>query len=213
MIYALANRGADILTEELGIDRKKINWTTKNIEAKERYIFHTIMVSQIRTIVTLAARENPYLELSFFEREGKYKDYTFLQENNKKVKIAIVPDGFFCVKYRNKEYCFFLEADRSTMTNKRCLRKMRGYWNYWKKQKYLKKLAIGNFRVLIVTKTDARRDNLCKVAKKADDKQTGSQLFWFVSQHQLSLKAPEDFFFANIWKTPKEDQRSLLAPN
>lgn len=210
MIYGLANKGADVLAEEFGIDRGKIDWAKKNKEVKEIHIFHTTMISQIRAVITLAAKRTSDVEIPFWVQEGGYSDFVITSEKGRQEKIPIVPDGFFCLKYKGNPFFFFLEADQSTMTNSRFFKKLKGYWNYWKEGGHTKKYGFNNFRVLTITKTKARRDNLCKAAKDADDKQKGSQLFWFVCQDQFLLEDPQKALFEPIWKTPREEKLSLL---
>jgi len=206
MIYGITNKGANFLKKELGIERKKVNFAVKNSEVGDRHIFHTTMISQIRAAVTLAAKGHPDINLLFWQSEGKFTDCTILKKNGKNLRIPIVPDGFFGIKYGNKFFYFFIEADRSTMTGKRILKKMKGYWNYWKEGGLSKEIKIENFRVLTVANIKKRKNNLCKITKKADEKQKGSSLFWFAYEKQITLENPGDFFFANIWNTAKEDK-------
>jgi len=214
MIYAITNKGANLLKKELGTERKKVDFKVKNFEVGDRHIFHTTMISQIRAAVTLAAKGHPDINFLFWQSEGKFTDCTILKKNGKNLRIPIVPDGFFGIKYGDKKLYFFIEADRSTMTGKRILKKMKGYWNYWKEGGLAKEAKIENFRVLTIAKTDKRKNNLCKITKKADEKQKGSSLFWFACVKQISLETPGDFFFANIWNTAKEDKFSrLLKPD
>jgi hypothetical protein len=46
-----------------GIDRKEIEWTTKNRECGERYIRHALMVTHLRHAVVVALRDWPALTL------------------------------------------------------------------------------------------------------------------------------------------------------
>ena len=44
MVYALGDKGADLLAEKSGIDRGKIKWNEKNKEVKDRHIQHTCLL-------------------------------------------------------------------------------------------------------------------------------------------------------------------------
>ena len=42
-----------------------------------------------------------------------------------------------------------------------------------------------------ITKTEARKENLRKITKEADDHKTGSVMFWFASEENYSPENPE----------------------
>lgn len=201
-IYALDRKGAELLTEELGIPPERLDWTDEKNKVKERYLRHALMISNFRTILTCAVKEiRPQIELLFWEQGNKLKDKVFFEKRG----VAVVPDALFCLEDRREgkkgKMYFFLEADRSTMTTKRFLWKMKGYWHYWKSGRVLQRYGFRNFRVLVLSKSFQRRDNLCRTTQKADDRQTGSYMFWFASQENLKLEDPKTIF-GDIWKTP-----------
>ena len=75
-------------------------------------------------------------------------------------KYAVIPDGFFGLEDPKGKFYFFLEADRSTMSNRRFLNKMKAYWNWWKQKGHQKKFGIKNFRVLTLTISKERAEEL-----------------------------------------------------
>jgi len=96
------------------------------------------------------------------------------------------------------------------MTDARFLKKMRAYWNWWKRGKHTEKFGIKAFRVLTITKTEKRKENLREITKKADDRQRGSLMFWFTSERNYNIQKPESIL-EPIWQTPKDDSfHSLL---
>lgn len=90
------------------------------------------------------------------------------------------------------------------MTNERFLSKMKSYWQYWKSGKHKTQLGIENFRVLTVTKSEERKENLRRITKEADERKAGSSMFLFASEERFT---PEDplTIFAPIWQSPKDD--------
>ena len=137
MIYALGNSGATILASEYGIDRGRINWRNKNHEAGEIYLNHTLMISNFRVALSLGLENSDNTELLFWKQDAteNLKDHVIVKEHHKlKQRIPICPDAFLGIVDSNgiKKY-FFLEADQSTMTNARFFKKMKGYFNYWKR--------------------------------------------------------------------------------
>jgi len=220
MVYGLGDRGADLLAERLGIDRGKIIWKEKNKEVRERYIQHTLMISNFRACLTLALRATPEVKLLFWIRENpqELKEYVSFTENGKQRRMVIVPDGFFCIQDAGGRMYFFLEADRSTMTNTRFLNKLKAYWK-WRWQKASRgrhgikeRYGIRDFRVLTLTRGRQRRDNLTKVAERTDDQHNGSYMFWFAAEEHFSLDTPQAVLH-NIWQTAiagDQKMRSLL---
>ncbi len=205
MVYALGDKGADLLADEFGIDRGKIKWNEKNKEAKDRHIQHTLMISNFRICFELALRNLPDTNLLFWEKENpkELKGYVYIRDlQGREFRAPIVPDGFFGIKDAKGKAYFFIEADQSTMTNARFLKKMIAYWNWWKQGKHTKRFGIKAFRVLIITKTQKRKENLREITKKADERQKGSLMFWFTSEGKYNLEEPGTVL-TPIWQTPK----------
>ena len=213
MVYALGDKGADLLAEVYGIDRGGIIWSEKNREVRERYIQHTLMISNFRACLSLALRDLPDVRLLFWVRENpqELKDYvSFTDESGRHRRLPIVPDGFFGIEDPQGRMFFFLEADRSTMTNARFLRKLRAYWLWWKQGGHRRRFGIESFRVLTITRTERRKENLRRVAKKADDRQIGSLMFWFTSEERYDIRDPRTIL-GEIWQTPRDERwHSLL---
>lgn len=211
MVYALADRGADLLAETSGVDRGKIKWGEKNRDVKDRHINHTLMISDFRTCLGLALKNSAHVDLLFWRNESREQltDRVYVRDSlGRRREIPIAPDGFFGMKDTKLKphIYFFLEADQSTMVNRRFLDKMRAYWRWYREGGHTKKFGIKKgFRVLTITKTEQRKENLREITKSADDAQTGSFMFWFTSQQKYSIQKPETIL-GPIWQTAKDDK-------
>lgn len=209
MVYGLGDKGADLLSEKLGVDRGKIAWGEKNREVKERYIQHTLMISNFRACLTLALRDSAKASLISWTRENspRLKDHVYFKQGGRKQRLPITPDGFFQIRSAKGNQAFFLEADRSTMTSSRFLNKMRAYWLWWKQGGHRKRFGIKDFRVLTLTISEQRMENLIRITQEADDRRRGSAMFWFATQGDISLDNPETVL-QTIWRTASiNDQR------
>jgi len=84
--------------------------------------------------------------------------------------------------------------------SRRFLKKMRGYWHWWKQKGHTKKFEITHFRVLTLAKSEERAETLRKVTLKVkgDENQKGSTLFWFSDDSKISLEDPKTIF-KKIW--------------
>ncbi|RPJ74773.1 MAG: hypothetical protein EHM20_10045, partial [Alphaproteobacteria bacterium] len=204
MVYGLGDKGADLLSETYGIDRGNIAWQEKNREVSERYIQHTLMISDFRACLTLALNKKPEARLQWLNDDGsEIKQEVYFMEEGKRKRLPIIPDGFFQIEDPEGKMRFFLEADRSTMTNARFLNKMKAYWLWWK-QGGQKSMGIENFRVLSITKTKNRMENLIEVSKRVDDNYKSSYMFWFTSIDNYQLSQPENIL-EDIWLTSKDN--------
>jgi hypothetical protein len=210
IIYALGDKGADLLADLSGFDRGKIKWKEKNKEVKERHINHTLMISNFRICLEKSlSKPNSSVKMLFWRNESTkdLKDYVYIRDyrsGGHKTRKPIVPDSFFSIEDSKGKMYFFLEADQSTMTNTRFLNKMRAYWHWWKQKGHTKKFGIKSFRVLTLAKTNKRSDNLRLITQKADEAERGSLMFWFTSESNYSKESPESVL-SSIWQTPKDD--------
>jgi len=204
MVYGLGDKGADLLAETYGIDRGNITWREKNREVSERYIQHTLTVSDFRACLTLALKNSPEVKLQWLNDGGlEIKREVYFVKEGKQRRLPIVPDGFFQIEDPGGKMYFFLEADRSTMTNNRFLNKMRAYWLWWRQGKS-KESGIETFRVLTITRTEQRKENLRRITKYADERQAGSRMFWFTDSGSYQLSKP-DTVLGDIWQTSKDN--------
>ena len=120
-----------------------------------------------------------------------------------------MPDAFFVLETSEYKYPCFLEADRGTMTQERFVNKLRMYWRHWREEGFSKPLGITHFRVLTITPSEARADNLCRAAKEADDRKQGSGMFLFMSETAYGITRP-DGLLGTVWNSPKDDTRRQI---
>jgi hypothetical protein len=98
------------------------------------------------------------------------------------------------------------------MTNHDFFLKLRAYWLFWKQQQELAKQglpAMTTFRVLTTCRSHERFENLRKLAGGVDDKQTGSEMFWFAEESSIEPHQAESIW-QPIWQTPKDDKTHHL---
>jgi len=219
MVYALTRKGAELLSAELGLQVSKLNWAYKNRAVTDGYVKHALMINKFRTILTLACNADKGASFIFWkESRGTGKNIDRKLSGNVTVelgqgraqKIRIVPDAFLKLEDPNYEHFLYLEADRSTMATHRFLRKLKGYWTWWKDKGCQQKHGIEHFRVLTITQSHQRRDNLKRTAIKANPGRGGSGMFWFACQKDFTLEDPASIF-KPIWLTAKDNKlHSLL---
>jgi hypothetical protein len=216
IVYALGNLGADELVLYHGIDRMKIDWTTKNREAGERYMRHGLMVSRFRHALELALRKSPGATLDSWEPGGafkadvKYEDAVKTREGTRTQQVdgVVIPDGLFVVTDGAKPIHYFLEADRSTMSNARYLAKLKSYFAFW--STYVRggrqPSGITQMRVLTITLSEERKKNLRMIADEVSTE--AKDLFWFACEQ--SYRDEPEQVMSPIWQTLKDDTHKSL---
>ena len=108
--------------------------------------------------------------------------------------IGVIPDRVFCLAFEDRTRLnFALELDRGTMDIKsRQLvgkssfrRKFLGYYQLWKEGLHTSQWGFKAFRVLTVTPSEKRIENMIAVQKEIVGEQ-GSNLFLFTTPKRLA---------------------------
>lgn len=213
MVYALGNHGADLLSQHGGVPRGKIDWTAKNRTIGPLFLDHTLLVADVMVALELACRTNGRVRLldpdellarapaGTRRRKNPCQWAVTCRYQNEPVTLGVAPDALFGLQYldrpegRNRAY-FFLEADRATMPIVRAnvrqtsfFRKLTAYYETWKQGIHTEVYGIQNFRVLTVTTSPERVENLIRANRALNDGK-GSKLFLFTDE--AALRAAPD---------------------
>ena len=206
LIYALGRKGADAIYAGEPELRGRIDWHKKNAEVKFPFLDHAMMISDFRATLSLALKGNQRAKLASWRQGEDLRDRVRLKDG----KVAIVPDAFFTLEEGDDLMHFFLEADRSTMTLERFLRKISAYWQWWRERGHEKKFSIKSFRVLTITISEERKENLRQISRQADSRGQGSNMFLFSCEKNYSFEKPEAIM-RPIWQSSKDESlRHLL---
>jgi hypothetical protein len=222
LVYGLGTRGAEVVAAEHEDARAgRLRWEKRNREITSPMIEHALMVAQIYAVLQLAIRKGGVAELLFWEEGSALKDVFFTDRDEQHVprptgadsirRRIIYPDVYFGLGIpgrvpgtRDALY-FFVEADRSTMTTERFLRKLKDFWRWGRLGLHTKTFGIQHFLVLTVTRSHQRRDSLRLISRDADDRKIGSGLFRFATLDNFPLDKAWQFF-GHFWLTPNSDK-------
>jgi hypothetical protein len=237
MAYGLGNKGADLLAEKFNISRTKVDWTSKNREVRIVFLEHALQVSHFMVCLELACRTNKDVELispgAIWEKmpeASKKKPNPWGWKVNAKIdhqgekrvlSFGMVPDKVLGLYFpqeapgRQRAY-FFLEADRSTMPIKSAnifrtsfYKKLLGYWQSWHQELFEKHFPFKSARVLVVTRSKERIENMVAAGKELDPRRKGSRLFLFAWEKDLDLAQPEKLF-DKIWIDGRGEAASVI---
>jgi hypothetical protein len=207
LVYALGNRGAEILEAEGKVRRGGVRWDTKNRNLSRVFLHHTLAVAEVMVAFEAACRGregvtfiSPEEVLAGAPPETRRLRLPFrwqveIRHDGKPYRLGVEPDKVFGLRFegepegRNLAF-FFLEADRGTMpvTRKGLVqtsfrRKLFCYQETWRQGIQRTHLGISNFRVLTVTTSKERVGHLVEACRSLGG--GGSRLFLFTDRESL----------------------------
>jgi protein involved in plasmid replication-relaxation len=203
-IYYLGPRGISVVAEDLGIDLNSIKRKCKAIsKLRELFFSHALELNDIRIAFSLAIENHHEMELERWINDNDCKQEYHAVDLGKTSIRRFRPDGYFRFCYQGKLYSFFLEHDRSTMTLGRFTGKVKSYIDFGVLGYYRQRFGVKYFRVLVITKTRERLNNLKKAVETVTDK-----LFWFTTIEQVTPNT----VFGPIWqRAGKQEYYPLIG--
>lgn len=163
-LYALGREGVEALVE-LGYAPEEL-WSRRRREKELKPLFldHLISVKDIQVMLIALARGTSLRIERWSEGAELYDSIVIPGEEQ---RIPVRPDALFVLQDASRPegkntMSFVLEADRSTESHERIRTKIRGYLAYADQGRAREKwrLASKYFRVLVVTRTAVRANNL-----------------------------------------------------
>ncbi len=194
-LYSLGKRGAHILITRLGYDRSHIH-LVKNDAIGWHVLEHVLMINDVRVAIMQACRRQG-ITLMEWREENSFRaepDYVEIKDKrNRTHKKPVLPDGYFCLDTPKGKARFFLELDRGTEVLSKVIPQLEVYEAYTASGQYQDRFHAKSLRILIVTTTPKRLENLKAVARKVE----GDRKYWFTTFEQIT---PESVLTAPIWQ-------------
>lgn len=179
MVYALANRGAQLLITHHGPDIAAVDWARKNDLAGRPFIQHTLAIADVRVALKRAIRTRPCFQILEPEeliatapaetraRERPWTWRTTVRHNDAAVELGVAPDYAFAIQYPDGRFrAFLVECDRGTMPVDRAnlqqtslKRKFLAYTAAKRAELHQRHFGWKAFRVLVITNSRERADN------------------------------------------------------
>ncbi len=183
LIYALAQKGADLLTDHQ-LPLPLTDWGEKNRDLSNSYLDHTLMTANFRVSLTEAIRQTPDISLTLFQRESA-KLRVYWQHAGE--RAFVLPDAFLILSDHTRtegQQAFFVEADRSTMKHSRLEQKFLFYAYLFLDRKHEQAFSIPSFKVLTICKSAERASNLLDLVADKDSPipEPTKHLFYFTSE-------------------------------
>jgi len=204
--YALADRGANLLVQSEQLSQgQRVCWTHKNNQVGRPFLEHSLAIADLAVALNVATQLDDDVNLidgstllenlpeETRQRQKPYRLNVALTYQGTRHNIGVEPDYAFSLtnaKLRRRAF-FLAEVDRGTMPVERydlkqtsILRKLLAYQTLWKARRHLKAFGWRNFRVLFITTSTERAENM-RTAMNSHALTRGSPLFLFADKDEL----------------------------
>ena len=199
IVYCLAEQGAQLVANELGVERSSVGWRRKDNAVDFYFLDHSLRINDVRIAVALAAKRSGWtLTRWLTERELKSLRERVQDPAHPDRTLPVAPDAYFTLEFGDKRASFFLEIDQATEDNKRFKVKVGAYLAYVMSGQYQERYQTKSLRVLTVTTGERRVANL----KSTTEKVAGSDFFWFTT---VGMATAEKILTAPIWRVAGQD--------
>lgn len=190
-VYFLGNKGIQIISERCGIDPVEVKRDLKAFgKVKGLFLDHHLTLNDVRISFVQAIRNNSRMKLERWINDHDCTQEYYINNSSRQVRKIIRPDSYFRCLFEKKIFSFFLEIDRSTMSQKRFKAKVNSYLEFARSGYYQKIFGVQYFRVLIIAPSVQRMINLKKTVEEATNK-----IFWFTTLD----KVIDNNGFGPIW--------------
>jgi hypothetical protein len=218
-VYGLAKRSFPILVERGIASPELLGERLRTSELTDHFFKHEMMLVDLHIMLSLASRrpESPLELEDWQEGRGLWNSVSFMGSRGM-VKLPFCPDAFFSLSDRRRPGRqgghFFLEADRSKETHPVFSDKLLAYWNYHDQRMQKEQFDIETFRVLTVTLTQLRADNLCHMTASLPPSvlpERARKYFLYTSLEALGGGA---LVFGNVYRSAQDpsSDKPLIAP-
>jgi hypothetical protein len=219
--YGLTSRGAAHLRSVDNTPFSRLDWTSRNRAIKRLFLEHALMVSDIMVALEIACRKRDDVRF-LIEHEiplpasapSQRAPFQWTVTGSGNEKLGVIPDRVFALEFgdNSERILCFLEADRGTMPIERAThdassiaRKLHAYAQTWNSGIHRSRFGISRVRVLTVTTSASRLENLTAAAAELEH---GKGLFLFTNAAAVSFAAD---LLALPWRKNDGSTEPLLA--
>lgn len=194
MIYTLGKRGAYLLSREMGYTPAQLRRFPKVI--KWQFMEHLLAINEVRVAISLACQRNGFTLEEWLDEPVFRGAPEYVQVTDGKGKMSdkpVFPDGYCRIQTPQGTAHCFLEVDRATEQHSKFRPQIEVYEAYVASGQYQARFSPKSMRVLIVTTTSERMQNLKKTVEAAG----GDAKYWFTTLEQVTA---DTVLTAPIWE-------------
>ncbi len=169
-VFALPPKGERALQEHWSAHGKEVAYRLLDPHVKFHTIEHDLMISEMRTVITLLTASHPQLKLLFWENATDFK----IKGNVDGETRSFYPDSFFAIEHNTQPRYYFYEADKGTMPIERkekdkntdWKKKLTIYNSYDQSKGFYAEFGQDHFSLITTTTSPQRRDNMSELAQQ-----------------------------------------------
>lgn len=186
LVYFLDRMGALYLSQ---LEGQEVDWKPQDNDITYPFLQHVLATNDFRVAITRSAR-NQSIEIPVWLDDRTLKSrqmkdtITLKGENGGHERAAVVPDFYFRLETPEDRFHFFGECDLGTVTldatgsgRRDWARKVKAYLEYYRSGLYERRYQTKDMRILTVTASPKRMENLKQVTEEAG----GKSRFWFTT--------------------------------
>jgi hypothetical protein len=188
-VFCLTKRGAQIA----GVQYQRTRFASDATVGFDPFLIHRVAVGDVYVAVTRQSLP-----------EGVRTSAWRFFETPLTANTRLIPDGYFELHSRETVRGVFLEMDMGTETARVWKKKVAEYLSFAVSGGFQERFGISQFRVLVITTSAKRLQNLAKVISRITPK-----LFWLTTLDEFKTNGP----WSPIWSRPADSNKHSLFLN
>jgi hypothetical protein len=192
LVYALTEKGAELLAEQQGVTREEIPWNRKRNKITPGFMNHLLDINSVvigfRQALRLGVVDGSVKDFKVWPCDSARNRMvaTLRDEHGRRYDASVVPDAMLAVIFKGGEYALFaIELDRATMTRQRWAEKIEVYREFQRSPALKDQYKASWMIVLTVTTSPARIASLAEATVRAG----GKRGYWFALQRDFTPEA------------------------
>lgn len=210
-VYMLDRRGAEYLADQWDCDLDALDWAPEHNHVKDLFVLHFLETVDVRVSLTLSAQRHgctveEWLDEPTLRKRHQPDVVTVRGSQGGTRRVSVIPDAYCLIDPGGEDvhHCF-IELDRGSEPGVRTddgqrswRQKVQAINAYVESGKYYERYNAHGLKVLCVTTTDRRAENLKRVTEAAG----GRTRFWVTTLTRLRVG---DFLTDPLWRLATRD--------
>lgn len=197
-VFSLARKGAEILSQESGVEVSRFQYLTPARMSKSLFtIEHALAITQVGIALDLLKQTVQGFDVPVWETSPQKIGASVRSATSKGLqRIPLVADAYFSLSFQNENPYFVLELDRGTIDLARMRTKFQGYLSWWRSGGPKERFGVRNLRLLVLVPNEKRRQNLISAVRSVAQN-GGAGFFWFALQNCVEEPIT---FLQSVWQ-------------
>jgi hypothetical protein len=207
-LYLLGRRAIQLLAQDATDAGRLTRRRGASHTLRSPFLQHTLAVNDVRVAFSLCAQREGYGIKKWVTEDGlkgASEDICSDTTSGTSHQGAMIADAYFVMQLGDRRAHFLLEVDRATETSRRWARRVGAYLAYTASGEYTRRFGTTSLRILVVTTTSQRLENL----KRATEQAGASSLFWFTTLERVRA---DTVVTGAIWRVAGHAGVTALMP-